>query len=533
MPPKIMPRKRPSATDVTRNMHAALERKKWALHALAEAQTEFEHCRAEMSDIVGPAEVESLCDLYSYHEDDGGTAIGGFVAAAAALTYKPYTISCKAKEVYAQKRKHHQSPDRPTTDSEPHCQVTDHSTNKCVADGQTHTQEQEVVEDNDLPLAQRRSRHLNRRLPLHFHNQLPEPPLPLPPVELQTQCSHPPPSTTSTHTSPVIAGFQNVHSSLRRVFTTQRNNFGLFCLYQAESLPTHDPDDPSDIECSPGTGIHSSSENGQSHSDNPLYPYPNASSLRLGDWYWCQGSRKSKRGFKQLLDIISSPDFHPDDVWSTNWKKIDQKLGSNTFDSDAMKEDGSNEEGWKCKPITIAVPFHSRCQQPSPKEYTTLSNPTQDWIFHYEPYELRWQPPHREHNIRVYGELFTSNAFIEAHQKLQDSPPEPGCDLLHVVAGMMFCSNLCTHVAYFQTLLDDFKGFAMKFSGKPLSDAFFAHCHRELFQQQWKVLFDDEFMEAYQHGIVITCCDGVKRCFYPRIFTYSTDYPEKSVPSCW
>ncbi|KAF8834367.1 hypothetical protein BDN67DRAFT_915107, partial [Paxillus ammoniavirescens] len=237
---------------------------------------------------------------------------------------------------------------------------------------------------------------------------------------------------------------------------TQWNNFGLFRLYQAESLPTHDPDDPSDIECSPGTGIHSSSENGQSHSDNPLYPYPNASSLRLGDWYWCQGSRKSKRGFKQLLDIISSPDFHPDDVRSMNWKKIDQILGSNTFDSDATKEDGSNEEGWKRKLIMIAIPFHSRCQQPGPKEYTlpgfhyhsltsvireTLSDPTQDRIFHYEPYELRWQPPHREHNIRVYGELFTSNAFIEAHQKLQDSPLEPGCDLPHVVAGMMFWSD--------------------------------------------------------------------------------------------
>jgi hypothetical protein len=41
------------------------------------------------------------------------------------------------------------------------------------------------------------------------------------------------------------------------------------------------------------------------------------------------------------------------------------------------------------------------------------------------------------------------------------------------------------------------------------------------------VLLDDEFLEAWKHGIVITCCDGVKRRFYPRIFTYSADYPEK------
>ncbi|KAJ7777634.1 hypothetical protein DFH07DRAFT_976756 [Mycena maculata] len=43
----------------------------------------------------------------------------------------------------------------------------------------------------------------------------------------------------------------------------------------------------------------------------------------------------------------------------------------------------------------------------------------------------------------------------------------------------------------------------------------------------WRLLLDDEFLEAYEHGIVIECQDGVFRRFYPRIFTYSADYPEK------
>jgi hypothetical protein len=55
------------------------------------------------------------------------------------------------------------------------------------------------------------------------------------------------------------------------------------------------------------------------------------------------------------------------------------------------------------------------------------------------------------------------------------------------------------------------------------------HCHRELFHEQWNILLDDEFLEAYEHGIVILCCDGIARRFYPRIFTYSADYPEKYV----
>jgi len=34
-------------------------------------------------------------------------------------------------------------------------------------------------------------------------------------------------------------------------------------------------------------------------------------------------------------------------------------------------------------------------------------------------------------------------------------------------------------------------------------------------------------MEAYEHGIIIDCGDGVRRRIYPRIFFYSADYPEK------
>jgi hypothetical protein len=43
----------------------------------------------------------------------------------------------------------------------------------------------------------------------------------------------------------------------------------------------------------------------------------------------------------------------------------------------------------------------------------------------------------------------------------------------------------------------------------------------------WRSLLDDEFVHAYEHGIVLRCADGVQRRVYPRIFTYSADYPEK------
>jgi hypothetical protein len=54
-----------------------------------------------------------------------------------------------------------------------------------------------------------------------------------------------------------------------------------------------------------------------------------------------------------------------------------------------------------------------------------------------------------------------------------------------------------------------------------------AHVHRELLHAQWKIIMDDEFLEAYTQGVVITCFDGKQRRFFLRVFTYSADYPEK------
>jgi len=79
-------------------------------------------------------------------------------------------------------------------------------------------------------------------------------------------------------------------------------------------------------------------------------------------------------------------------------------------------------------------------------------------------------------------------------------------------------------------LPDAFKDFVTEsIGGKGPNVSFMTHCHRELMHAQWKILLDDDFMEAYQHGVVISCYDGLNRRFHPCIFTYSADYPEKFV----
>jgi hypothetical protein len=43
----------------------------------------------------------------------------------------------------------------------------------------------------------------------------------------------------------------------------------------------------------------------------------------------------------------------------------------------------------------------------------------------------------------------------------------------------------------------------------------------------WKVLLDEDFLHATNYGMVVRCHDGIERRVYPRILTYSADYPEK------
>ena len=62
---------------------------------------------------------------------------------------------------------------------------------------------------------------------------------------------------------------------------------------------------------------------------------------------------------------------------------------------------------------------------------------------------------------------------------------------------------------------------------KPATAAVLTHCKRELMHAIWNHLLDEEFMEAYVHGMQVECVDGIIRRFFPQFFTYSTDYPEK------
>jgi hypothetical protein len=70
-----------------------------------------------------------------------------------------------------------------------------------------------------------------------------------------------------------------------------------------------------------------------------------------------------------------------------------------------------------------------------------ITRPSTHPRLHFEPYEYFWQPNNTTESVRVYGELYTLEAFFEAHHVLQDSPREPGCELPRVILGLKLASD--------------------------------------------------------------------------------------------
>lgn len=309
----------------------------------------------------------------------------------------------------------------------------------------------------DAPsIAERRARR-QIRLPVRYRDQLPEG---LPPLDLSPSHS---PVRPAQYVPPAPPSHPSIVAKVQEFFKTRKNTFGLFRRYRSESPPIHDPEALVELDDLAENPVHGQAPEVLRTLGNQFYPYPNENSFRIGNWYWTGSAQKSKQSLRELIDIVGDPNWKPGDVRHTRWDNIDAELGRadpGNGANDWMDED----TGWRTTPIEISVPFHRRAKNPGPKSYTVgelhhrslvaiirekLKNRQDDEQFHYEPYELFWEPsPNSDAKVRVHGKLYTSPAFLEAHAELQDSPGEPGCSLPRVVAAMMFWSD-ATHLTSF------------------------------------------------------------------------------------
>ncbi|KAI9445895.1 hypothetical protein H4582DRAFT_2069195 [Lactarius indigo] len=278
---------------------------------------------------------------------------------------------------------------------------------------------------------------------------------------------------------------------------------------------------------------------GSSHiSANPVSSerFENPSIFRLMLWYHNSSLTKSLNDLNVLVqNVIRAPDFQVHHFDNFDAAKADEKLFEPVDGSET-----SLNHGWyeTTVPISLAcdkVTHKSERNAPilhvtglyhrKPLEVIRAAlqelNAQQ---FHTAPFEEYWVPHSNGSPERIYSELYNSDAYIQEHGIIHTQTHE---DPLEAVV-----------VTPLRGLQDEY----IRIFGKAATKEMLTHLRHELVQSIWAVILDDEFMDAYAHGIPFDFQDGIKRrvyCYvqvgltpverniYPRIFTYSADYPKK------
>ncbi|KAH8093841.1 hypothetical protein BXZ70DRAFT_897117 [Cristinia sonorae] len=314
-----------------------------------------------------------------------------------------------------------------------------------------------------------------------------------------------------------------------------------------------------------------------------IAPYPNLSSFLLARHHWLGGETKTLANRDSLLALLTSEVYRNEDIKGVDFEKLEKQL----FEQAEDAVWGAVRDGWTQSSVPIGLPSNEKSTAAS-RRAASAAQQRQNRIplsvpgfwhknlcheirrvlstdpavarFVWDPHYLEYSPGPGQRSEKVHGELYNSPAFIQEDLHLQNSPPEEGCNLPRVILACMFASDATQvtqwgqkkvwpnylyfgnqskyerarpsmhagHlVGYFPSLPDNLQDFIRETFGKAASAPYLTHCKRELFHGAWSIMLDDEFVEAYIHGIVITCSDGVRRRVYPRIFIYSADYPEK------
>ncbi|KAI0040823.1 hypothetical protein FA95DRAFT_1527233 [Auriscalpium vulgare] len=308
---------------------------------------------------------------------------------------------------------------------------------------------------------------------------------------------------------------------------------------------------------------------------SPYEPFSSKAAAILMGWAYNGGGSK---------DSAAQQDLHAHDMFRFG---LDTKeLGNHSHARetallDKYLEDAANPfhqtDGWRSATLYVPLPDegHKQSEASAPKlevpgfKYRRLFDvlkssyqSERSKAYHFTPFEQRWIPDDEnpETSEAVYSEVYSSQAMRDAHRDVNALPRDPDDSLERVVMPMMLWSDAthlasfgtasawpiylyfgseskyarakptsqaCHHVAYLPSLPADFQTQFRAHYGRLSSANVKTHCKRELMHAALDHLLDDDFLEAYHHGIVLMCTDGVARRFFPRIFTYSADYPEK------
>ncbi|KAG6915739.1 hypothetical protein DXG01_010069 [Tephrocybe rancida] len=269
---------------------------------------------------------------------------------------------------------------------------------------------------------------------------LPDPPAP---ITLAAPTTPPPEDNNAT---PPLTIQEVIWDPVR----TDINTFGLYHEYPSE--PTYHPDDSialadmTNYNCMPGPTVNtprlapdtsipilSELPNTPSLPPTPTSspeshaPFRNSSIFGIMNWMWTGSVMKSVGEVTKLEDIMG----------------FDIKAETTRYD-DTLEAHGKQssvaKDGWTETDVKIEVPYG---KSPTPEAIPTfevlglhfrkivevIKSAVCDGsaaCYHYTPFKQFWKSGPDHEPEQVYDDMFSSDAFIAEHIKLQQKPREPG-----------------------------------------------------------------------------------------------------------
>jgi hypothetical protein len=242
-------------------------------------------------------------------------------------------------------------------------------------------------------------------------------------------------------------------------YSSDRDAFGVVRTYRLpkyRSTPLHDPEKLLTLNNITDSIPPPPTATPRTAAPIQFGPFENRSAFCLAEWYW-QSSNKSFSDFQKLISILKDGKFSIPDVIHINWKAAFKSLGSNREDLPDSDSSWIQDDGWKRTPISIDIPFHNSMKDPGTKSFTVgtfhhrsivsvikekITNRNESQGFHYYPYRATWKRTGDDPEVELYGEMYASQAFREAHGDVQRLPPTgENRGLERVVVALMFWSD--------------------------------------------------------------------------------------------
>ncbi|KAI0739731.1 hypothetical protein C8Q80DRAFT_1274766 [Daedaleopsis nitida] len=297
-------------------------------------------------------------------------------------------------------------------------------------------------------------------------------------------------------------------------------------------------------------------------------PFLNVSQFRLTDHYYSCSDTHSQDNFDDMIHVITSNGFDPNDLQGFNTCKAEQLLDS-YWPVDGVFSGG---DGWVKGAVNV----------PLPKTFSKHKNGAASMDkYHWIGHHLFWDPSRAGANLPVPESAPTSSGMHSSTGPQfsfnSTPPPDPICvftdcynldahlaeeaelrkkeriqgdvsTVEYVILPLLFWSDatalsnfgtaslwpiyvyfgnllkyICgrptefavQHSTYIPALDDAFKEFYKGIYSKYPTEDVQHFCKRALFTQIWLLLLDDDFINAYKNGILLTCGNRVVRRVFP------------------